>query len=727
MAEMSSPSQTWKPQKRVCTVCKEYVKDKMYRSLVSEPSEPYRKYITEIGIPATGLVCYPCVSKLNRLVKIDRDLSTLLDRLKEKRVHLMCELKMLSTGMDHVDASFTSSILGMTPLDLALPPNPKKMKVDKEISTAHFSRILPKKQPVLVIQNPVPKLPETVSLGKAPVILQTVPVVDPGSVPSTGITKTQQAAHPVIGLVSLQGKSKTRPVVPRPIQPAKQGVDLVSRTGKPTAHQPLQPITSVKKELPKILPRPLQVHCELGSTVSGSGKNGAALPVVSNVVVQTRMPVSLDMSAVPNGVIVQPGIQGPEIQGPKTQDPERGTSVTGPLSTDDKSIQTSFPLNNELENLNYEYLNSSQQCQTQEEVCLKNGFERIVTESGDEYSIVKQEFSDSESCDTDEPGSEVEESSGGTDGDESLSQSCVIKQEPQEEFQTSVEHVSKNCLASHQEHMKDCSDTGDSGMSVSQSVVIKQEQLSFDTPDNHVKQTSDTGDSGMSVSQSVVIKQEQLSFDTPDNHVKQTSDTGDSGMSVSQSVVIKQEQLSFDTPDNHVKQTSDTGDSGMSVSQSVVIKQEQLSFDTPDNHVKQTSDTELIVTSDTGESCMSESQSIVIKEERLSAFDSPKERLYEGGAYFNNHVKQTSDSGESGMSEFQSVVIKQELHSAFHTPEEHVGECGVYSDNHVKQTSDAGESCLSVSRSVLIKQQRYSAFYTPEEHVPEVERIVITM
>lgn len=122
MAEKSS-SQTRKPQKiRVCTVCKEHVKDKMYRSLVSEPSEPYRKYITEIGIPATGHLCYPCVSKLNRLVKIDRDLSTLLDKLKQKRVHLMCELKMLSTGMDHVDANFTSNILGMTPKLESPPP-----------------------------------------------------------------------------------------------------------------------------------------------------------------------------------------------------------------------------------------------------------------------------------------------------------------------------------------------------------------------------------------------------------------------------------------------------------------------------------------------------------------------------------------------------------------------------------------------------------------------------
>ncbi|XP_067668549.1 uncharacterized protein [Haliotis asinina] len=628
------PFEIRKPPKiiRVCTVCKEYVKDKMYRSLESEPSELYRKYMTEIGIPATGHLCYPCVSKLNRLVKIDRDLSTLLDRLKQKRIHLMCELKMLSTGMDHVDADFTSSILGMAPLEvpqLEAPP-PKKKKVVEEISTAHFSPILPKKPPVLVIQNPVPKLPQTVSLGKAPVIIQTVPGADTSSVPPTG-------THQV--------KSKPRPVVPRPIQPSKPDVDLVSRNGKHNAHKPLQPTTQVKKELPKILPRPLQVCCDLGSTVLGSGKNGATLPVVSNVVVQTKVPVCHDVSAIPSSVIFQPGIQGPEIHGPETS--EKGALVALPLSTDDKSSQTGFPLNSEVESLNSEYQNSSQQCQTQEEVCLKNGFERIVTESGDEYDIVKQEFSDSESCDTDEPVSEIEESSGRTDVNESSSQSFVIKQEPLKDFQTSVKYVSKNCLASHHEHMKDIGDTGDNGMSVFKTLDIKQARRSaFGTPEEHVP--------GGGV--------------YCDTHVKQASDTGDCGESVSRSVVIKQERPSaFDTPEEHVP------GGGVYC----------------DTHVKQASDAD-----DSGESV---SQCVVIKQERPIAFDAPKEHVLGGGVYCDNPLKQANDTDDSRVS--QSIVVKQERLSAF----EHNSSSDWHNCEEQLEHSNGG--CLSSQSGVIVKKE----------------------
>ncbi|XP_046353630.2 uncharacterized protein LOC124133316 [Haliotis rufescens] len=540
------PSQTRKPQKiRVCTVCKEHVKDKMYRSLVSEPSEPYRKYITEIGIPATGHLCYPCVSKLNRLVKIDRDLSTLLDKLKQKRVHLMCELKMLSTGMDHVDANFTSNILGMTP-KLESPP-PKKKKDEDEISTAHFSRILPKKQPVLVIQNPVPKLPQTVALGNAPVIVQAVQGPDSGCVPRTGKAKTQQVSHlplqptrPGVGLVSLLGKQKTRPVTHSPTQPSKPGVSSVLHTGKPdtrqVSHQPLQPITSMIRELPKILPRPFQATFDSGSSESGSGENGVSLPstAVSNVIVQTGVPVSFHMSTVPSGAIVDPGTQGAEtaVRGALVARLVHGgcSDVVKVLSTDDQSDQQGLPLiKNEPGDHSFENMNSSQEYNMREEVCLKNGFERIVTESGDEYSIVKQEFSDSESSDTDVPMFGIE-SSGGTDGDKSFPQSIVVKPEPQAGLHMLDEHVSTHNVASHQEHVKHGSVTSDSGMSISQSVTIKQEpNSSFDTPEEHVpvgcldnceKHGSVTSDSGVSISQSVVIKQEPHSdFDPPKGHI----------------------------------------------------------------------------------------------------------------------------------------------------------------------------------------------------------------
>lgn len=399
----------------------------------------------------------------------------------------------------------------------------------------------------------MPKLPQTVALGNSPVIVQAVPGPDSGCVPRTGKAKTQQVSHlPLqprsgVGLVSLLGKQKTRPVTHSPTQPSKPGVSSVLHTGKPNthqvSHQPLQPITSMVRELPKILPRPFQATFDSGSSESGSGENGVSLPstAVSNVIVQTGVPVSFHMSTVPSGGIVDPGAQGPEtaVRGALVARLVHGgcSDVVKVLSTDDQIDQQGLPLiKNEPGNHSFENMNSSQEYNMREEVCLKNGFERIVTESGDEYSIVKQEFSDSESSDTDVPMSGIE-SSGGTDGDKSLTQSIVVKPEPQAGLHMVDEHVSTHDVASHQEHVKHGSVTRVSGVSISHSVTIKQEPNSgFDTPEEHVPLGC---------------------LDNCEKHVKHGSVTSDSGVSISQSVVIKQEPHShFDPPNGHIS----TGD-----------------------------------------------------------------------------------------------------------------------------------------------------------------------
>lgn len=66
---------------------------KYYRSLATEASKLYSALLTELRVARKGYACKFCVNKLNRLVRLDEEIQTKIDVLKQKRCEIFEDLK----------------------------------------------------------------------------------------------------------------------------------------------------------------------------------------------------------------------------------------------------------------------------------------------------------------------------------------------------------------------------------------------------------------------------------------------------------------------------------------------------------------------------------------------------------------------------------------------------------------------------------------------------------
>ena len=79
-----------------CSLCTNQVKDRSYRSLTSETSQEQYKYIFEMlpGI-MRGVSCNVCANKLNRICKINNDIKTKVEVLRDEREKLIQQVREL--------------------------------------------------------------------------------------------------------------------------------------------------------------------------------------------------------------------------------------------------------------------------------------------------------------------------------------------------------------------------------------------------------------------------------------------------------------------------------------------------------------------------------------------------------------------------------------------------------------------------------------------------------
>lgn len=79
---------------KTCKLCLKPITDlKYYRSLATETSKLYSALLTELSVARKGYACKFCVNKLNRLVRLDEEIRTKIDVLKQKRCEIFEDLK----------------------------------------------------------------------------------------------------------------------------------------------------------------------------------------------------------------------------------------------------------------------------------------------------------------------------------------------------------------------------------------------------------------------------------------------------------------------------------------------------------------------------------------------------------------------------------------------------------------------------------------------------------
>lgn len=79
---------------KTCKLCLKPITDlKYYRSLDTEASKLDSALLTELSVARKGNACKFCVNKLNRLVRLDEEIQTKIDVLKQKRCEIFEDLK----------------------------------------------------------------------------------------------------------------------------------------------------------------------------------------------------------------------------------------------------------------------------------------------------------------------------------------------------------------------------------------------------------------------------------------------------------------------------------------------------------------------------------------------------------------------------------------------------------------------------------------------------------
>lgn len=115
-----------------CEICQKIISDRSYRSLTSKTSQEYYKDVFELMcVDSTcikGFACNPCANKLNRVQKLNNDMTTKQIIITKERDKLLCTLKEL-TGIKSKKPSTPKGTKRLISY-LKLTPTPKS-KVKK--------------------------------------------------------------------------------------------------------------------------------------------------------------------------------------------------------------------------------------------------------------------------------------------------------------------------------------------------------------------------------------------------------------------------------------------------------------------------------------------------------------------------------------------------------------------------------------------------------------------
>lgn len=103
---MATSSQT---SGRTCELCLKPITDlKYYRSLATEASKLYSALFTELSVARKGYACKFCVNKLNRLVRLDEEIRTKIDVLKQKHCEIFEDLKSVTSVRQNISSAKSS-------------------------------------------------------------------------------------------------------------------------------------------------------------------------------------------------------------------------------------------------------------------------------------------------------------------------------------------------------------------------------------------------------------------------------------------------------------------------------------------------------------------------------------------------------------------------------------------------------------------------------------------
>ena len=118
-----------------CAICDSIITDfRSYRSLGTEASRIYSSTLKELGLDSCGYACKFCVNKLNRITRLDEEIRTKVNKLKETRVDI---IKQLSSTLKQDNVHVQKGTPVKTPVKtdkkrdrktVFLSPTPRKFK-----------------------------------------------------------------------------------------------------------------------------------------------------------------------------------------------------------------------------------------------------------------------------------------------------------------------------------------------------------------------------------------------------------------------------------------------------------------------------------------------------------------------------------------------------------------------------------------------------------------------
>ncbi|XP_062597660.1 uncharacterized protein LOC134259070 [Saccostrea cucullata] len=110
-----------------CEICLKPITDiKYYRSLGTEASKVYSALLDELNIDRKGYACKFCVNKLNRLIRLDEEIRTKLDVLKQKRGEIFDDLKKVTCNRPSSSVASSSSARPNSSLQTPVKKNSKR-------------------------------------------------------------------------------------------------------------------------------------------------------------------------------------------------------------------------------------------------------------------------------------------------------------------------------------------------------------------------------------------------------------------------------------------------------------------------------------------------------------------------------------------------------------------------------------------------------------------------
>ncbi len=122
-------------KKKECTICQVVLGNK-YRSLKTESSQVYVKYLKELEIKPEGYLCFSCINKINRLTKVDEDIINQVEKLKSERAELLRTLRLIGKK-----ATFVTPKKGPKRCLSSLTPSPRQVKQATRSATTTNVRV----------------------------------------------------------------------------------------------------------------------------------------------------------------------------------------------------------------------------------------------------------------------------------------------------------------------------------------------------------------------------------------------------------------------------------------------------------------------------------------------------------------------------------------------------------------------------------------------------------